>query len=109
PLTAEGIQQFKRRFRNRFPGDLTRMPVYQDIAEGAPPAGIEYYLPLFFDASATLLDYLPQNTLVAVDADVAALAQQAFGDIESRYEQRCHDATRPILTPAEIFMPAAEL
>jgi transcription-repair coupling factor (superfamily II helicase) len=59
PLTAEGIQGFKRRFRNRFPGDLTRMSMYRDIAEGAPPAGIEYYLPLFFDATATLFDYLP--------------------------------------------------
>jgi len=109
PLTAEGIQGFKRRFRNRFPGDLTRMPVYQDIAEGAPPAGIEYYLPLFFDASATLFDYLPQNTLVAVDTDVAALALQAFSDIQARYDQRSHDATRPILTPTEVFMPVAEL
>src|SRR5262249_13730458 len=59
PLTQEGIQAFKRRFRARFPGDLTRMPLYQDIAEGAPPPGIEYYLPLFFDATATLFDYLP--------------------------------------------------
>jgi transcription-repair coupling factor (superfamily II helicase) len=109
PLTATGIQGFKRRFRNRFPGDLTRMPVYQEIAEGAPPAGIEYYLPLFFDASATLFDYLPQNTLVAVDTDVAALALQAFSDIQARYEQRSHDATRPILSPAEVFMPVAEL
>jgi transcription-repair coupling factor (superfamily II helicase) len=109
PLTAEGIQGFKRRFRNRFPGDLTRMPVYQEIAEGAPPAGIEYYLPLFFDASATLFDYLPPNTLVAVDTEVAALALQACGDIQGRYEQRSHDATRPILTPTEVFMSVAEL
>ncbi len=109
PLTAEGIQAFKRRFRNRFPGDLTRMSVYQEIAEGAPPAGIEYYLPLFFDASATLFDYLPQNTLVAVAADVDALAAQAFGDVQSRYEQRSHDATRPILTPTEVFVPVPEL
>ena len=109
PLTAEGIQGFKRRFRNRFPGDLTRMPVYQEIAEGAPPAGIEYYLPLFFDASSTLFDYLPPNTLVATDQDVAALALQAFGDIQARYEQRSHDATRPILAPTEVFLPVAEL
>src|SRR5690606_31779748 len=52
PLTAEGIQQFKRRFRTRFEGDLTKMSIYKDIAEGAPPAGIEYYLPLFFEATA---------------------------------------------------------
>jgi transcription-repair coupling factor (superfamily II helicase) len=109
PLTAEGIQAFKRRFRNRFPGDLTRMSVYQEIAEGAPPAGIEYYLPLFFDTSSTLFDYLPPNTLVAVDAEVAALAMQAFSDIEARYEQRSHDASRPILRPTEVFIPVAEL
>jgi transcription-repair coupling factor (superfamily II helicase) len=109
PLTAEGIQGFKRRFRARFPGDLTRMPVYQDIAEGAPPPGIEYYLPLFFESSATLFDYLPANTLVATDTEVATLATQAFNDIEARYEQRRHDATRPILAPNEIFMSVGEL
>jgi transcription-repair coupling factor (superfamily II helicase) len=109
PLTAEGIQGFKRRFRNRFPGDLTKMSVYQEIAEGAPPAGIEYYLPLFFDATATMFDYLPQNALVAADSEVVALAAQAFVDIQARHEQRSHDTTRPILTPTEIFMPSPQL
>ncbi|HKE94637.1 MAG TPA: CarD family transcriptional regulator, partial [Povalibacter sp.] len=109
PLTAEGIQGFKRRFRNRFPGDLTRMPIYQDIAEGAPPAGIEYYLPLFFDASATLFDYLPANTLLAADDVIESLATQAFAEIQSRFDQRGHDGTRPILAPPEVFMPVTEL
>jgi len=109
PLTPEGIQAFKRRFRNRFPGDLTRMPLYQDIAEGAPPAGIEYYLPLFFEASATLFDYLPANTLVAAAADLEAHATQAFAEIQARHDQRGHDATRPILSPTEVFMPVPEL
>ena len=109
PLTAEGIQNFKRRFRNRFPGDLTRMAIYRDIAEGAPPPGIEYYLPLFFDATATLFDYLPGNTIVAVDTDVQGAAAQVFGEIASRHEQRGHDAERPILEPREVFTPVAEL
>lgn len=109
PLTAEGIQAFKRRYRNRFEGDLTRMPVYQDIAEGAPPAGIEYYLPLFFDTTATLFDYLPANATIVFDADVATAAERAFDEIRHRYDQRGHDATRPILTPAEIFLPPTEL
>jgi transcription-repair coupling factor (superfamily II helicase) len=109
PLTAEGIQAFKRRYRNRFAGDLTRMSMYRDIAEGAPPPGIEYFLPLFFDATATLFDYLPQNTLVAADVDIEALATQSFAEIQGRYEQRSHDASRPILTPTEVFMPIPEL
>ena len=109
PLTADGIQNFKRRFRNRFPGDLTRMAIYRDIAEGAPPPGIEYYLPLFFDATATLFDYLPANTIVAAETDVQGAATQVIGEIASRHEQRGHDAERPILEPAEVFTPVDEL
>jgi transcription-repair coupling factor (superfamily II helicase) len=109
PLTAEGIQQFKRRYRVRFEGDLTRMPVYQGIAEGAPPAGIEYYLPLFFEATATLFDYLPSNTLVAMDLDIRDAAEHAFAEIQARYSQRSHDAQRPILKPDEVFMDPGAL
>jgi transcription-repair coupling factor (superfamily II helicase) len=109
PLTADGIQNFKRRFRNRFPGDLTRMALYRDIAEGAPPPGIEYYLPLFFDATATLFDYLPGNAIVAVETDERGAAAQVFSEIASRHEQRGHDAERPILEPAEVFTPVDEL
>ena len=108
PLTADGIQQFKRRFRVRFPGDLTKMSVYKDIAEGAPPPGIEYFLPLFFESTATLFDYLPANTIIAAEADVESYAAQAFREIEGRYDQRGHDAERPILTPAEVFTPPDE-
>jgi transcription-repair coupling factor (superfamily II helicase) len=109
PLTSDGIQQFKRRFRNRFEGDLTKMSVYRNIAEGAPPAGIEYFLPLFFDSTATLFDYLPANTTLAVELELTGSAEHAYHEIESRYEQRSHDAERPILRPAEVFMPPAEL
>ena len=109
PLTADGIQNFKRRFRNRFPGDLTRMGIYRDIAEGAPPPGIEYYLPLFFDTTATLFDYLPSNTIVAAETDERGAAAQVFGEIASRYEQRGHDGERPILEPAEVFSSVDEL
>jgi transcription-repair coupling factor (superfamily II helicase) len=109
PLTADGIQGFKRRFRNRFPGDLTRMSTYRDIAEGAPPAGIEYYLPLFFDSTATLFDYLPSNAIVAAELDLDRAAEHAFAEIQARHDQRSHDAERPILAPAEVFMPTAEL
>ena len=101
PLTADGIQNFKRRFRNRFPGDLTRMPIYRDIAEGAPPPGIEYYLPLFFDATATLFDYLPrQHDRRRRDATAGRGGAGVRARSQSRYEQRSHDAERPILEPA---------
>src|SRR5262245_43350063 len=53
PLDADGVTAFKRRFRSRFEGDLSRMSVYRDIAPASAPPGIEYYLPLFFDGTAT--------------------------------------------------------
>ncbi|HEX7114998.1 MAG TPA: transcription-repair coupling factor [Steroidobacter sp.] len=109
PLTSEGVQQFKRRFRNRFPGDLTRMPLYRDIAEGRPPAGIDYYLPLFFESTSTLLDYMPANTVVVSEMGLEGFAEQAFGEVEARYEQRRHDPERPILSPSELFTNAPEL
>jgi transcription-repair coupling factor (superfamily II helicase) len=109
PLTPEGVTSFKRRFRVRFPGDLTRMSMYRDIAEGAPPAGIEYYLPLFFDTTTTLFDYLPANALIATDIEVENFGRAAYGEIEGRHDQRSHDAERPILAPAEVFMPIDEL
>ncbi|MFL6549520.1 MAG: transcription-repair coupling factor, partial [Povalibacter sp.] len=59
--------------------------------------------------SATLFDYLPANTLVVADTDVDTFAAQALSDIQLRYEQRSHDASRPILPPAEVFMPLTEL
>jgi len=108
PLTAEGIQAFKRRFRIRFPGDLTRMSIYRDIAEGAPPAGIEYYLPLFFENTSTLLDYLPGNALVAAETGLESLAAPVLEAIQARHAQREHDTERPILKPAEIFMTGPE-
>jgi transcription-repair coupling factor (superfamily II helicase) len=109
PLTSDGIQAFKRRFRKRFEGDLTKVPLYRDLREGEAPAGIEYYLPLFFDRTATLFDYLPKGTVLATDLELEALTGQAFANIEQRYEQRRHDVERPILAPADIFLTPDEL
>ena len=48
-----------------------RCPLYQDLKEGGAPAGIEYYLPLFFEQTATLFDYLGDDTLLVVGEGVA--------------------------------------
>lgn len=109
PLDTDGVAAFKRRYRTRFEGDLTRMSVYRDIAPGTAPPGIEYFLPLFFDKTATLFDYLPHTTVIASDSDWHELAAQAWLDIESRHVQRAHDTQRPILTPAELFIDPSQL
>ncbi len=103
-LAPESIRDFRRRFRTRFEGDLTRMPVYRDVGEGLAPAGIEYYLPLFFDGTATLFDYLPGDAALVLPADCEAGLAGALAAIEERYEEHRYDIEHPVLAPAEIFL-----
>jgi transcription-repair coupling factor (superfamily II helicase) len=109
PLTPEAIKDFRRRYRQRFEGDVTRSLVYKSVSEGFPTGGIEYYLPLFFERVATLFDYLPGGTLVIDAAGLEATAARHWADVVERHEQRRHDIERPLLDPAEVFLPPEEL
>ncbi len=108
PLDVNAVRDFRQRFRARFQGDLTRMGIYRGVTEGLAPPGIEFYLPLFFDATACLFDYLPRNAVLATAVDLPAVLQEAWQGIVARHEDRAHDIERPLLSPAEAFVePAA--
>ena len=108
PLDAEGVRVFRRRFRARFEGEPTQAGIYRGVSEGLAPAGIEFYLPLFFETTATLFDYLPKNAIVVADAALSGALERNWQDIQLRYEERRHDIERPVLAPHEIFLdPAA--
>jgi len=107
-LSPESIRDFRRRFRTRFEGDLTRMPLYRDVGEGLAPAGIEYYLPLFFESTSSLFDYLPTGAVIALPAGHDELLLAAWRDIEGRYEERRYDIEHPVLAPAEVFFAPEE-
>jgi transcription-repair coupling factor (superfamily II helicase) len=109
PLSSEGVQYFKRRFRTRFEGDLSRVALYKDVGEGVAPAGIEYYLPLFFEQASNIFAYLPAQTMVAYSAELSDQLAASWQDITARYEQRAHDTERPILTPQELFLSPEDL
>ena len=103
-LGSDSIRDFRRRFRTRFEGDLTRMPVYRDVGDGLAPAGIEYYLPLFHEQTASLFDYLPAGAMVAIPADTERVLATAWTSVLERYEERRYDIEHPVLEPAEIFL-----
>jgi transcription-repair coupling factor (superfamily II helicase) len=109
PLDADTVREFRRRFRTRFEGDPNRTTIYRGVSEGLAPAGIEFYLPLFFEETATLLDYLPANAVVVHDAALPAALDRAWSGIATRYEDRRHDIERPVLAPAELFVEPGEL
>jgi len=109
PLDAEAVRAFRRRFRARFEGDITRMSVYRGVSEGIAPPGIEFYLPLFFDSTAQITDYVPPDAVVASDVGLHAALERAWEGIGSRYEDRRHDIERPLLPPNEAFVEPAAL
>jgi transcription-repair coupling factor (superfamily II helicase) len=109
PSAPESIAGFRSRWRARFEGDPQASTVYRAVSAGQLPAGIESWLPLFFDGSTGLADYLPAGSVIVdfVDLGHALAAQES--EIESRYEERRHDRERPLLPPAEAFLPALQV
>ncbi len=109
PWHKEARSGFRNRWFEHFPHADKSSPVYQDVSNGITPPGIEYYLPLFFDSTATLFDYLPPTTLVFT-ADGLNEAVAAFdSETRSRHEDRRHDRMRPILAPGELFLQQDEV
>ncbi|HET7268232.1 MAG TPA: transcription-repair coupling factor [Oleiagrimonas sp.] len=109
PLTDEAKRDFRNRLRERFPIDVRRCPLYQDMKQGMTPGGIEYYLPLFFEATETLFDYLDPSAMLLLDENALDAAEQAWQQAGSRYEQRAHDVERPILPPDELYLAPDKL
>ncbi len=109
PLDAESVKAFRLRYRKRFEGDPTRSVIYRGVSDGLAPPGIEFYLPLFFDTTDTLLDYLPADTVVCAGADLPGAVDRAARDVAERFEERRHDIERPILSPEELFLSPEEL
>jgi len=109
PLDKEGIERFRTRWRQEFTGDPTRSPIYQDVSTGLSPAGIEYYLPLFFEQTHHLFDYLPDNTLLMSLGNLVNTAETFWEEIQLRYQQLGHDRERPLLPPQQLFFKVDEL
>ncbi len=107
PFDDASRTAFRGRWREVFEGDPTRCSIYKDANLGIPSAGIESYLPLFFDECSTVFDYFPRSGdpvwLVNI-GDVEESIKGFWKDTLSRYEFLKHDLDRPILPPAELFL-----
>ncbi len=109
PLDEDGIRAFRTQWHERFDVDHRECPIYQDISDGIAPAGIEYYLPLFFGQCASLFDYLPDNTAIFSLPGIETAADNYWREIHQRFESRGSDIQRPILSPTEIFFPVPDV
>jgi transcription-repair coupling factor (superfamily II helicase) len=108
PLDESGRARFRSRWRELFEGDPSKKRLYRDVSNGVPAAGVEYYLPLFFESVATIFDYLPGGTTLALHGDVSAAVQDFWRESASRHKMAGGDPDRPLLPPRELFVPAEE-
>ena len=99
---------FRARWRERLEGDPTRSRIYKDIAQGLAGAGIEYYLPLFFDHTATVFDYIGERAALILHGDLDAAVSRFWADTRERHRFLQHDPERPILPPEAIFLRVDE-
>jgi transcription-repair coupling factor (superfamily II helicase) len=104
PMDEPSRTAFRGRWREVFEGDPTRSAIYKDIGNGIASAGIEYYLPLFFDQTATLFQYLPEQTTIALLGDIDGAIKRFWSDTQSRYRFLKSDRERPLLEPQALFL-----
>ncbi|WP_193164075.1 transcription-repair coupling factor [Microbulbifer hainanensis] len=105
PLHKAALAEFLQNWHEQFDCDPSQVSIYQDISAGIAPAGIEYYLPLFFrDQCASLFDYLPENSQAFLQGDIQQPIEHFWREVGNRYESRCGDLTRPILKPRQILL-----
>ena len=109
PVDEAGINHFRTCYRQRFEGDPQSSLIYRGVSAGNMPGGVECYLPLFFEQTATLFDYLPEQSLLIQPADLKLQADAFYQQVEARHEQRRHDVERPILPPADLYLNSDEL
>ena len=109
PLSEEGITHFRKSYRTVFESDPSSSLVYREVSEGNLIGGLEYYLPLFFDETATLFDYLPEHTLQIQFDEVREQADAFMASVRNRYEQRAHDIERPVLPPEQLYLTPDEI
>ncbi|HEC11704.1 MAG TPA: transcription-repair coupling factor [Acidiferrobacteraceae bacterium] len=104
PTTETGIKLFRRNFRQRFSGDPNRSLIYKEVSKGYLPAGVENYLPLFFEECASLFEYMPPTTTLVLDDLCEESSSNFIADTHSRYEVAKLDLDRPALSPEVMFL-----
>ena len=108
PMDEPSRNAFRSRWRERIEGDPTRVRLYKDIGAGIASAGIEYYLPLFFESTATIFDYLGADATLALHGEVDDALQRFWADTRERHRFLQHDRERPLLLPDALFLKPEE-
>lgn len=118
PAQEFPLEEGKETFRNNFArlfADVSarKFELYNDVMAGIAAAGVQYYLPLFFELdtwfdSGRLFEYLPANSMFVVNESLSACHQQFWQQINARYQSYAPNKEVPILPPDHLYLPSNE-
>lgn len=108
PMDDDARARFRSRWRELMEGDPTRSRIYKDMGNGVATAGIEYYLPLFFEDTATVFDYLGETATLVLHGELEPALQRFWQDTRDRYRLVQGDPDRPVLPPEALFLNAEQ-
>ncbi len=108
PMDDDARARFRSRWRELLDGDPTKSRIYKDIGNGVATAGIEYYLPLFFEETATVFDYLGSEAMVVLHGDLEPAFQRFWQDTKDRYRLVRDAPDRPALPPESLFLSSEQ-
>ncbi|HET9821834.1 MAG TPA: transcription-repair coupling factor [Burkholderiaceae bacterium] len=108
PMSDVARTTFRARWREKLEGDPTKSRIYKDLGAGIATAGIEYFLPLFFEQTATVFEYFGGGATLVLHGEVDAALGRFWNDTRERHRFLQHDPERPILPPEEIFLRTEE-
>ncbi|MBM7072378.1 transcription-repair coupling factor [Shewanella sp. 202IG2-18] len=105
PTDDASIETFRKNYRAIFE-KASNAPesIYQQVSKKVMPAGIENYLPLFFEQCETLFDYLNEDSQLLTIGDIESATKKYLLDVEQRFENRNVDIHRPLLKPSELYL-----
>lgn len=109
PTDSDAQKIFRSRFREEINSDPRQATVYQAVSEGQFGAGVEYYLPLFFEEDCvSIFDYISQQAILVCIGDIHAEAARLWQDVKQRYILAQGDPAYPPLPPQYLFLSEDE-
>lgn len=109
PLDDNGVQRFRQNFRAQIDGDPQNAQIYREVSKGLAPNGCEFYLPLFFEQTATFFDYCPSNSAFVFEEGVNEALESLSHEARDRYENVSVNPEWPPLPPSDLFMANDEV
>lgn len=100
-LDARGRETFAAAFRARFP-QLRKHPLLTAAQAGRPHPGIESLLPLAYEKTARLIDFLPASATLYADDNIEARRSGFAEQVRAQFEMvRMGDD--PVVSPQELY------